>query len=122
MSGDRRRVAERRGRTAEGLAVLSLRLRGYGIVGRRIRTPAGEIDIAARRGGILAIIEVKARETMTQAVEALSRRQRRRIVSAAEWFIAQESARASLTVRFDLILVARRRWPRHIPDAWRPGD
>ena len=122
MSGDRRRVAERRGRTAEGLAVLSLRLRGYVIVGRRIRTPAGEIDIAARRGGILAIIEVKARETMTQAVEALSRRQRRRIVSAAEWFIAQESARASLTVRFDLILVARRRWPRHIPDAWRPGD
>ena len=115
-----RRAAERRGRGAERIAALLLRLKGYRILARGFRLPIGEIDLIARRGGIIAFIEVKRRGDMVSAIESISHRQRRRIAHAAEAFVATRPALAPLSHRFDVVLVAPRRLPRHILDAWRP--
>jgi putative endonuclease len=117
----RRRLAERRGRFAEWLCQWHLRLRGWRIVARGWRCPSGEIDLVARRGQMLAIIEVKLRSEIAEAANALTHRQRRRIARATEAFIAAHPDLAGLNLRFDLMLVAARRLPRHWPDAWRPG-
>lgn len=101
------------------LCVWYLRLRGYRILARRLRTPVGEIDILARRGAVLAAIEVKARDRLADAAEAVTPRQRRRVTRAAAWVLAGRPALADLSLRFDAMLVAPRRLPVHIPDAWR---
>ena len=116
-TGDRRR-RERRGRGAEALAALLLTIKGYRIVARRVRTPAGEIDLIARRRGVVAFVEVKARGTMAEAAQSISRRQRARIVRAAAHFLAGRPDLAAGTARFDAVLVARGRLPRHIISAW----
>lgn len=116
-----RRAAERRGRRSETLALLVLILKGYRILGRRVRTRAGEIDIVARSPrGILCFVEVKARSAMHDAQEALQAPQQIRIARAAELYLAQWRGLKRTGVRFDTIAVAGRRWPRHIRDAWRP--
>jgi putative endonuclease len=117
---DRQR-AERRGRRAEFLCRWHLRLRGWRVVARDWRCPAGEIDILARRGGVLAIIEVKSRGDLASAAAAVLPRQRRRIARAASAFLLTRPDLAGLTVRFDVMLLAPRRPPRHLPDAWRPN-
>ncbi|CAK0745128.1 putative endonuclease [uncultured Gammaproteobacteria bacterium] len=119
---DRERTAARtwfRGLYAEALARFALRLKGYGIIASRCRTPAGEIDIVARRGGVLAVVEVKARPTLDAARAALSERQRQRLTRAAGVFLALHPELAGLTIRFDVVLVVPGHWPRHIEDAWR---
>lgn len=120
-----RRRAHRLGLTAEWLAVLALRMKGYRILARRFKAPTGEIDIVARRGGVLAFVEVKARPTPEAAREAVTGRQRARIAAAARSFLAARPfglPPAELRIlRFDLVLVQPRRWPRHIPGAWEPG-
>src|SRR6516165_10563890 len=73
----RRQRAERRGRAAEWLCLWHLRLRGWHILARGWRCPAGEIDILARRGKVLAVIEVKSRGELAVAAAALAPRQRR---------------------------------------------
>lgn len=108
------------GRLAESLCAWHLRLRGYRILARRFRTPVGEIDIVARRGGILAVVEVKARADAALALESLRPRQRARIMRAAEAFIAARPALAGMDVRFDVMVVVPWRPPDHIQDAWRP--
>jgi putative endonuclease len=115
----RRQRAERRGRLAEWLCVCHLRLRGWRIVARGWRCPAGEIDILARRGRILAVIEVKSRGELQLAAAALPPRQRRRITRAAEAFLTMHPELAGLGLRFDLMLVAPRRLPHHWRGAWR---
>jgi putative endonuclease len=114
-----RRRAFRRGLLAELLCVWHLRLRGYRVLERRFRVPAGEIDIIARRGRILAAIEVKARESLAVASDSLSPHQRRRIARALEHFLARRPDLAGLALRFDVMLVTPRRLPRHVRDAWR---
>lgn len=121
MTTNKRRRAWRRGWVAESLCVASLMCRGYRILARRQRSPVGEIDIVAQRGGILVIIEVKARQTEAQAAEAVTRRQQDRLVRAAQWYIASRPALAMLALRFDVMLVAPWKRPRHLTDAWRPG-
>ena len=115
----RRRQAERRGRVAELLCRWHLRLRGWRIVASGWRCPAGEIDILARRGGVLAIIEVKSRPDIASAVASVLPRQRRRIARAASAFLMMRPDLAELALRFDVMLVAPLRPPRHLPDAWR---
>jgi putative endonuclease len=115
----RRQRAERRGRLAEWLCVWHLRLRGWHIVARGWRCPSGEIDIVARRGKVLAVVEVKSRGEVAVAAAALSPRQRRRIARAAEALLASRPDLAHLEVRFDVMLVAPKRLPRHWPGAWR---
>lgn len=116
---DRRRQAEARGRLAETLAVLLLRLKGYRILARRLRLPAGEIDIVAARGRTVAFIEVKARGSVVAAIESVSPRQRRRLLGAAAQYLARDPRHGRADLRFDVMLVAPGRLPRHVVDAWR---
>ena len=115
----RRQRAQRRGRTAEWLCLWHLRLHGWHIVARGWRCPSGEIDILARRGKILAVVEVKSRGAIATAASALAPRQRRRIARAAEAFLLSRPDLAGLDLRFDLMLVAPLRLPRHWRGAWR---
>jgi putative endonuclease len=115
----KRREAWRRGRVAEWLCLWSLRCRGYRILARRYRVPAGEIDLIARRGHVVAAIEVKARPDFDSASAAVLGRQRRRIARALEQFLATRPDLARLDARFDVMMVVPRRWPRHLRDAWR---
>lgn len=121
-----RGAAEAMGRRAEGLAALYLRLKGYHILGRRITRPPIEIDILARQAGTLVLVEVKYRQTLDQAVMALSPEALRRLLRAADQ-LAREAAWKSATrparpgppsvaanARVDLIALAPWRWPRHI--------
>ncbi len=117
-----RQRAQRRGRLAEWLCLWHLRLRGWHILARGWRCPAGEIDILARRGKVLAVIEVKSRGEFATAASALPPRQRRRIARAAEAFLLQHPELASLDLQFDLMLVAPLRLPHHWRGAWRTDD
>jgi putative endonuclease len=119
---DRRRLAWRFGRLAEALCAWRLRLSGYRVVARDVRTPVGEIDLVARRGRVLAFIEVKARSAEAGPESPLMQRQRRRIVRAAEAFLAARPSLAALDVRFDLMLVGRGTLPRHLRAVFRADD
>lgn len=115
----RRRRARRRGRWAEALCRWHLRLHGWRILACDWRCPAGEIDILARRRDTLAAIEVKSRGDYASGAAALLPRQRRRIVRAAEAFLAMRPDLAALALQFDVMVVEPRRLPRHLPGAWR---
>jgi putative endonuclease len=117
-AAQRRRRAQRRGRFAEWLCLWHLRLRGWRILARDWRCPSGEIDILARRGSVLAVIEVKSRKEMDVAASALTPRQRRRIARSAEAFLLSRPDLTRLDPRFDVMLVAPFQLPRHWPDAW----
>ncbi len=114
-----RRAAESRGRKSETLATLLLRFKFYRILGRRIRTHAGEIDLVARSpSGVLCFIEVKARRDDRAALESVTPRQWARIARAAELFVSGKTNLVPHGMRFDIITVAQ--YPRHFRDAWRP--
>ena len=113
-SGDVRREAERRGRRAEARAAWFLRLKGYRLIARRFRTPVGEIDLIVRRGRTIAFVEVKHRPTMDEASEAATPKGRERVARAAALWLARNPAAAEGTLRFDVILAAPGRWPRHL--------
>src|SRR5690348_9137942 len=117
-----RRRARDRGRLAEFLCRWHLRLRGWQIVASHWRCPSGEIDILARRRGVLAIIEVKSRRDLETAAAAILPRQRRRIVRAASTFLMTRPDLAGLTLRFDVMLVAPLRPPRHLAGMWRSDE
>jgi len=82
-----RQAREKRGRLAEGLAAQWLRVKGYHILERRFRCREGEIDIIARKGEVLAFVEVKQRSRIEDAVEAVSYTSERRIMEAAQVYI-----------------------------------
>lgn len=115
--------ARQTGARAETLAAWMLRLKGFRILARGHvtgrGTGAGEIDIVARRGRLVVFVEVKARASLEEAAAAISAGQRRRIARAAETFMARTPHLAGHDVRFDAVLVAPGRLPRHICDAWR---
>lgn len=114
----RRQAAERRGRLAERLALALLWLKGYRILEQRYKTPVGEIDIIAQKNGMLIFLEVKARGEIQDAAASISIRQRQRIARAAEAFLARHPSHAGQSCRFDAVLVAPGRLPKHIADAW----
>ena len=129
-----RRGAYRRGRRAEWVAALWLRLKGYRILARGYRCPAGEIDLIARRGGLLAFVEVKQRRDLDAAATAITRRQRQRVARAAAAFLQGHPQLAALNLRFDAVLLSGwlagdlsadqhgtggPAWLRHEKDAWR---
>ena len=118
-----RQGAERRGRSSETIAALWLLLRGHRILGRRIKTRAGEIDlVTCAPFGPVCFIEVKARAGLRAAAEAVSQTQRARIARAASLYLASRPALARRGARFDIIAVTPGGWPRHFPDAWRQED
>jgi putative endonuclease len=115
MAGRRR--AELWGRRAETLAAWWLRLKGYRILARRVRTPVGEVDIVARRGRTLVFVEVKARLDVATAAEALTYVNRRRIARAANALLARFGTGCE-AARIDAVLMAPWRLPHHIVGAW----
>jgi len=115
--------AEARGRRSESLAAWALRLKGYRILSRRLKTPLGEIDMVALPPfGPVCFVEVKARDGHEAAVLSLSPGQRTRIARAANLYLARRPELAGRGARFDIVAVAPGRWPRHLADAWRPDD
>ncbi|MGZ8363400.1 MAG: YraN family protein [Caulobacteraceae bacterium] len=112
------RAARIAGRRQEWLAALLLMARGYRILGFRLQTPAGEIDVLAVKGQVLAVVEIKSRSTIALALEAVSPAQLDRLRRAAASIAAKRSALRSLSIRLDLMVFARGAWPRHIRDAW----
>ena len=112
-----RKQAEKRGRHDEALAALLLRCKGYRILGQRVRTRAGEIDLVAKSpSGVVCFVEVKTRPQDGLAAEAVGPRQRARIVRAAEFYLA--GRKPAKGVRFDVVTVVPGRLPRHLRDAW----
>ena len=114
-----RQAAYRRGRWAEWLSRLVLRLKGYRVLESCYRSGVGEIDIIARRGQTLVVVEVKSRPSLREAAESITPRQRARLVRAGGAFLARHPELAGLALRFDVILVAPWGWPLHVVDAWR---
>jgi len=115
---DRRFRAYRRGHRGEWAAALSLMVKGYRIVARRYRTKLGEIDLIARRGDLVLVVEVKVRRTLIEAMEALSHSSERRIEAAADLWLARQPDHGRLSVRFDMVAVLPRRWPVHVENAF----
>ena len=112
-----RRAAEKRGRGAETLAALYLRLHGWRILARRARVHGGEVDIVARRGRTLAFIEVKARASEDAAAFALDAWRLRRVAVAAER-LAPRYMRDGDDLRIDAMFIVPGRWPRHLANVW----
>jgi putative endonuclease len=113
----RREQAEARGRRGEAIAAWWLRLHGWGIVGRRLKTPHGEVDLIARRGKTLAFIEVKARSKTSDLALAIDAYRLRRVAAAAELLLPR-FGRGADEVRVDVILVAPWRKPVHLTNVW----
>ena len=110
--------AEIFGRRGEAIAAWYLRLKGYRILDQRVKTPVGEIDLVARRFGVTAFVEVKARASSTELGLALEAVNARRIVRAAEFYVARHPALAATPLRFDVIFLAPMAWPRHVKGAF----
>jgi putative endonuclease len=115
----RGRTAQAGGITAEDQACAALLRDGWTILARRLRTAAGEIDIAAERQGLLALIEVKARASLAEAAAALLPRQRARLLTAGEMVLAEHPDWGRNGVRFDLIVVDAGGQMRRVADAFR---
>jgi putative endonuclease len=113
-----RQVAFRLGLSAESRAAAFLIAKGFRILARRYRSPVGEIDIVARRRHLLVFVEVKAREKLDDAAWSVTERQRARIIAAAETWLARYPDESIRDIRFDAMLVAPGRLPRHIPAAF----
>jgi putative endonuclease len=106
------------GRRQEWVAALWLMLKGYRILGFRLRAPQAEIDLLAQRGGVLAVVEVKSRSNIEAALEAVDADQRQRLRRAGRTLASRRPALRQMNVRLDLLALAPGRFPRHIPDAW----
>ena len=111
----RRRGAKGReaGRAAEWVAAAWLMLHGWRVLGFRLKTPRAEIDLLARRGGVLAVVEVKRRATRAQALDALHPAQAARLLAAGQAVQASRPALQRLALRLDTVALAPGRWPRH---------
>jgi putative endonuclease len=113
-----RKSAETRGHRGEALAAWWLRLKGHRILGRRVKTHAGEIDLVTLCPfGPVCFVEVKARSNMRDAADAVATAQRARIARAASLYLASRPGLARRGARFDIITIAG--FPRHLRDAWR---
>ena len=114
IASPERVAAFRTGLSAEARAAAYLMAKGYRILAKRFRTPHGEIDLIAKRRNLLAFVEVKARATLDEAAFAVTPRQQSRIIDAAQGWLVAHPEHAELELRFDAILIAPRRLPRHL--------
>ena len=131
MSNDRRKAATtpnparvaafRQGLSAENRAALLLMAKGFRIAARRYKTPFGELDIVARRRQVLLFVEVKARSRHDEAAKAVTVRQQKRIVAAAQYWLASHPGDCTKHIRFDVISVTTWGFPRHIAGAFDAG-
>jgi putative endonuclease len=107
------------GRRGEVIAAVWLMLKGYRILGFRLKTPQAEIDLLAIRGRTLAVVEVKRRTELAVALETVTFDQRDRLRRAGAMLAARRPGLAGAAVRLDLMALAPGRLPMHIPDAWK---
>lgn len=112
-----RKAAENRGREGERRAAWWLWLRGWRILDRRVRTPAGEVDLVVRKGNLIAFVEVKTRATGAELDFAIDERRLARVAAAAEYLMPRYAGPGD-DIRVDVILIAPRTLPRHIENAW----
>ncbi len=117
-STKRRKAAFRWGLMAEYLAAAYLMAKGYRIIAIRHKTPLGEIDLIAMKGDLVAIIEVKARARLEDAVFAVSDSACRRIRGASDLWLSRQRASHKLSMRYDIIAVTGWRLPIHLIDAF----
>ncbi|MBL0371837.1 YraN family protein [Rhizobium sp. KVB221] len=115
--GDRRK-AHQRGYVSEYFAAFWLLAKGYRIVAMRYRAKSGEIDIIARKGQLIAFVEVKARRTTEDAVFAVSHDAQRRITNASLAWLARQPDAALLSLRYDIIAVRPWKLPVHFANAF----
>lgn len=115
----KRQRAEKEGRAGEGRAALWLQVKGWRILDRRRKTPLGEIDLVAKRGNVVAFVEVKWRATAAELDLAIDERRLARVAAAAE-AVAHEYAQDGEDIRIDVLLLAPNVFPRHIVNAWQP--
>lgn len=108
----------RRGVLAEYFALILLASKAYLPIVMRYKTPVGEIDLIMRRGRTLVFVEVKARRTQSDAATAIHAKNQSRVVRASQYFLASHPEYAHHAVRFDAVLVAWYRWPRHLLNAF----
>ncbi|MCH4151692.1 MAG: YraN family protein [Sphingobium sp.] len=120
MKSPARLAAEKRGRQGERIAAWWLRLKGWQIVARRVRTRAGEIDLIARRGSLVIFVEVKARATEAELDLAIDERRLSRVAAAAE-SVAHTYLRPGDDMQIDVMLLAPGRIPRHLSNVWHGG-
>ncbi len=112
-SSERRR-RYRLGMSAELVAAAYLMLKGYRVLARRHKTPVGEVDLIVVRRGRVAFVEVKRRQTMSEAEASITPRQRRRVRRAAELWLARNRRYLGFEIGFDALFLLPRRWPVHI--------
>jgi putative endonuclease len=110
----KRQEAERRGHRGEWLAAWYLRFKGYRIVAKRFKTKTGEVDIIARKRDLIIMVEVKARPTVLEAMDAITATAQRRIEAAGDIWLARQKDFARLSVRYDLIAILPQKWPVHV--------
>jgi putative endonuclease len=114
LASPARVAAFKTGISAETRAATYLMAKGYRILAKRFRTPYGEIDLVARRRNLLAFVEVKARASLDDAAYAVTPRQQQRIIDAAQAWLMVHPEHAEFDLRFDAMLIAPRRLPRHL--------
>lgn len=114
----RRRRAERRGRIAEYMAAMLLRLKGYRIVAMRYRTKVGEVDLIVRKGDLAVFVEVKARIGPSEAIDAVGFTAQRRIRAASDVWLSGRKDAGRLSQRYDVVAVIPGRLPRHFQDVF----
>lgn len=119
--GRSRQAAYRHGHVAEAVAMLVLLAKGFRPIARRYKTPLGEVDLIVKRGRTLAFVEVKARAQREEALDSVGPAAERRIVDAADLWLAKHPAAAGFDLRYDLVVVTPWRLPLHLADAFRPG-
>jgi len=114
VAAPERVAAFRTGMSAETRAAAYLMAKGYRILAKRFRTPYGEIDLVARKRNLIAFVEVKARASLDEAAYAVTPRQQARIINAAQAWLMAHPEHAEFELRFDAMLIAPRRLPRHL--------
>ena len=114
LAAPERVAAFRTGLSAESRAAAYLIAKGYRILAKRFRTPHGEIDLVAKKRNLVAFIEVKARASLDDAAWAITQRQQARIINAAQAWLMAHPEHAEFELRFDAVLIAPRRLPRHL--------
>ena len=115
----KRQLAEKNGREGEARAALWLRAKGWSILASRVKTPRGEIDLVAKRAGLIAFVEVKWRRDKSDLDLAIDERRLARVAAAVEC-VAHDYATHGEDIRIDVILLAPGALPRHIANAWQP--
>ena len=110
---------EAKGRRGEWLAAWYLRLTGWQILAERVKTPRGEVDLVARRGKLVAFVEVKWRANARELELAIDDYRLRRVAAAAEVLVSRY-VRSGDDMRIDVLLLAPGRFPRHLQNVWMP--